>query len=111
MMANSTIRFFGGARPGLIKSRTANVTHDPSRANGLMRLAQSFYRDAIHDALEVSEGAEAPYVATPVEPVAHLAFLSRCVLLQVIGGAGLWAYGSPALPKSHSQAKTPCCAG
>jgi MotA/TolQ/ExbB proton channel family len=66
-----------------------------------MRLAQSAYRDAIRDALEVSEGAEAPYVATPVEPVAHLAFLSRCVLLQVIGGAGLvglWIAGLAGKP-------------
>jgi hypothetical protein len=95
-MANSAIHVLGGARPELTESRTASEAHGPLHVTDIMRRVQSAYRDAIRDALEVPDGADAPHTATPAEPVTHLAFLSRFVVLQAIGGAGivgLWIAG------------------
>jgi MotA/TolQ/ExbB proton channel family len=66
------------------------------RVSEMMVRIRSAYRDAIRDALEVSDGAVAGPLATVADRAAPLAFMSRCVVLQAIGAAaiaGLWIAG------------------
>jgi len=63
---------------------------------GILRRAKSAYRGAIRDALEVSDRVTGSAAIETHADLTHLAFFSRCVVLQVIGGAGivgLWIAG------------------
>ncbi len=63
---------------------------------GILRRAKSAYRGAIRDALEVSDRVTGSATIEADSDSTRLAFFSRCVVLQVIGGAGivgLWITG------------------
>jgi hypothetical protein len=74
---------------------------------GILRHAQSVYRGTIRDALETSDRiTDSAAIETHADST-HLAFFSRCVALQVIGGAGVvgqWMAGFATKPFAGEDA-------
>src|ERR1700752_1134015 len=75
---------------------SGDARRQPLRVGGMVMRVRSAYRDAIRDALEASGAAESRPIAAEAAPGQPLAFLSRCIVLQAIGAAGivgLWIAG------------------
>jgi hypothetical protein len=107
-MVNSTRRAFEGwalsskilpvegARSDFVGPPAAPGADNRTRMAGNLRRVQSAYRGAIRDALEVPDRVTDSAAADADGDTTHLAFFSRCIVLQVIGGAGivgLWIAG------------------
>jgi hypothetical protein len=100
-MANATIHVHGKAGSDTVETRRGAKPRELPRLSAMMSRIGSAYRAAIRDALEVSDGAVSAPVAISRKPTTLLAFLSRCVVLQAIGAAGiagLWVAGIAGKP-------------
>jgi MotA/TolQ/ExbB proton channel family len=96
LMVNSTIHVLERARPDLVGSHVAPDADNRTCTTGILRRVKSAYRDAIRDALEVPDRVTDSAAIEADSDSTRLAFFSRCVVLQVIGGAGvvgLWIAG------------------
>jgi hypothetical protein len=95
-MVDATIYVRGKAGSDPAEARPAASARELPRLSAMMSRVGSAYRDAIRDALEVSPTVVPAPPATPERPGTSLAFLSRCVVLQAVGAAGiagLWIAG------------------
>ncbi len=107
-MVNSTKHVFEGwalssktlpferARPDFVGSPAVPDADDRTPMTDILRRVKSAYRGPIRDALEVSDRVTDSATIEADSDSTRLAFFSRCVVLQVIGGAGivgLWIAG------------------
>jgi len=107
MMVNAKIHVFGRVRPDFGGSPVAPDAYSGTRMTGILRQVQSAYRGAIRDALEASDRVTGSAAIETHADSTHLAFFSRCVVLQVIGGAGvvgLWIAGFATKPFAGEDA-------
>ena len=92
---------FRKERPDLADVPSRDAGPQLLRVSEMMARFRSAYRDAIRDALEVSDAAASSSVAAEAADGPPLAFLSRCIVLQAIGAAaivGLWIAGVASKP-------------
>lgn len=95
-MTNPMIHVLDRVRTGSDEPRPAGRVRELPRVKTMMERVRSGYHQAIRDALEVTDSGAPVSVAAPAQPATSLAFLSRCVVLQAIGAAGiagLWIAG------------------
>jgi hypothetical protein len=101
-MSNPVMHVLERVRAGSAGLRPGGDARELLRVRTMMERVRSGYHQAIRDALEVTDGdAPVSVAAAPAQPATSLAFLSRCVVLQAIGAAGivgLWIAGIASKP-------------
>jgi MotA/TolQ/ExbB proton channel family len=104
-MANPTIHVVASTHRDSADSSILGARDLPP-VSGVVTKLRRAYRDAIRDALEASDVVAVRYGEMPAQPVTQLAFFSRFVVLQAIGGAmivGLWIAGVAGKPFESSN--------